>query len=219
MLTVLATKELRETGLIALAAVAMFAHLVTSAMGYPLLPFFTESYSGAIPFLRGSFAQRFVYVAMGLALALGFRQSAWESMQGTYLFLLHRPASWARIIGVKLGVGLVLYLLCAAAPILMYAWWAATPGTHASPFEWSMTWPVWKAWTVGVNVYLAAFLCGIRPAHWLWSRLWPLAGIGMLVLLIQYLPWWPILGLGLLMALNVVLVAAIFTVVHTRDYP
>ena len=25
------------------------------------------------------------------ALALGFRQSAWESARGTYLFLLHRP--------------------------------------------------------------------------------------------------------------------------------
>ena len=30
------------------------------------------------------------------------------------------------------------------SPFLRYAIWAATPGTHASPFEWSMTLPTWQ---------------------------------------------------------------------------
>ena len=36
--------------------------------------------------------------------------------------------------------------MCTAVPILVYGCWAATPGTHAIPFEWSMTVPIWGGW-------------------------------------------------------------------------
>ena len=217
MLRTLATKELRETGLIALAALAVYAYFLTGAMGFRLLPFFPTD-TGVIPFLAGIFPGAFIWVSGGLAIALGFRQSMWETTRNTWLFLLQRPAPWLWLIGVKLVVGLILYLVCAATPVLLYAWWAATPGTHASPFEWSMTWPTWRVWFTMSAIYLAAFLCGIRPAHWLWSRLWPLAGTAVLVFLIQWLPWWPILGLGAVVCLDVLLLAAILAAARDRDY-
>jgi hypothetical protein len=218
MLRALAIKELRETGLVALAALALYACLVSSATGFRLLPLFSTS-GGTIPFVGDAFLSSFVWISAGLAIALGFRQSVLESMQSTYLFLLHRPAPRWRLIAVKLAVGLVLYLVSAALPVLLYAWWAATPGTHASPFEWSMTFPTWKVWSGMTAVYFAAFLCGIRPAHWLWSRLWPLAGAGVLVFLIQFLPCWSILGPGAVVLLDAALVTAVFTVSGSRDYP
>ena len=45
-----------------------------------------------------------------------------------------------------------------------------------------------------------------------------LAGAGILVFLIQWLPSWSILGLASLLVLDAVLLAAILLVVHDRDY-
>jgi len=217
MIRALAAKELRETSLVVLAALVVYAYFATSAMGFALLPFLGRDI-GVIPFVGGIFPGAFIVVSAGLAIALGFRQSAWESMQGTFPLLLHRPAPWWQLIGTKLAVGLVLVLACAVLPVLMYAWWAATPGTHAGPFEWSMTYPTWKVCISMTAVYLGAFLSGIRPAHWLWSRLWPLAGAGVLIFLIQYLPYWTLLGLGAVVLLDGVLVVAILFLAGSRDY-
>jgi hypothetical protein len=213
----LAAKELRETGLIALAALAIYAYFLANAMRFRLLPFL-DTERDLIPFVGGAFIGPFVCVSAGLAIAVGFRQSAWESMQSTFLFLLHRPMSWWKLLGAKLTIGLSVYIVSAAIPILLYAWWAGTPGTHASPFEWSMTWPMWKIAIAMTSVYFAAFLCGIRPAHWLGSRLWPLAGAGALVFLIQYVPWWPILGIGTVVLLNTVQMVTILSSARNRDY-
>ena len=81
--------------------------------------------------------------------------------------------------------GAGLYLAFSAVPILVYAWWAATPGTHAGPFEWSMTLPAWQLWLSITAIYLAAFLVGMRPARWIGSRLLPLVAVGLFVLLLQ----------------------------------
>ena len=40
----------------------------------------------------------------------------------------------------------VMMRLTAAAPILLYGWWASVPGTHPTPFEWDMTGPAWILW-------------------------------------------------------------------------
>ena len=53
--------------------------------------------------------------------------------------------------------------------------WAATPGTHASPFEWSMTVPIWIGWFAMTILYLGAFHTVVRPGRWYRSRLLPLA--------------------------------------------
>ena len=90
--------------------------------------------------------------------------------------LLTRPVSRAFVLNVKIAVGLGVYLSTSAVPILLYAIWAATPGTHASPFLWSMTWPMWQCWLGLSAIYLGALLTGLRPGRWWGTRWWPLAG-------------------------------------------
>lgn len=115
--------------------------------------------------------------------------------------------------GAKLSAGLGLYLVTAAMPILLYAGWAATPGTHASPFEWSMTLGAWQIWLAITGFYLAAFLVGIRPARWIGSRLLPLVGVGVLVVILAVNRW--LIGIFIL---DACLVSAIFFVACSRDY-
>jgi hypothetical protein len=218
MLQAMLYKELRET--LGLAGLGLLAYLciVTGQMGMPLLPWLVGSRDAAIPFVGSEFLFRFCVVSVLLAVALGLRQSVAESVRGTWLLLLHRPAEHGRLIGVKLLVGAVVYLVCAALPILLYALWAATPGTHASPFEWSMTLWSWQAWVSIATLYFGAFLAGMRRARWFGSRLFPLAAAALLIGVIQIAPWWWLVGLGSLLLLNIWLVVNILYVARTRDY-
>lgn len=220
MFQAVVVKELRETIGIALGALVAYAYLVANGMGVNLLPYLNFFYvdERAIPFVGGLFPGAFVLVSGAFAMALGLRQSAWESARGTFLFLLHRPVSWGWLLGAKLLVGAAVYLLLAALPILLYGWWAATPGTHASPFFWSMTLPCWQIWVSMTAVYLGAFLSGMRPARWIGSRLLPLAAMGLLVYCIQLLPGWWVWGLAAVALLNGLVTANIFFVARNRDF-
>src|SRR5262245_229111 len=199
MIKALAIKELRETWGIAAVAVALYLALVSNLIGMGWFSWMPLMRDGPfeVPFVGTTFLTAFTCVSVPLALALGFRQSAWEGVQGTYLFLLHRPVSRRVIFGTKLVTGLVLLLGCAAVPILLYAWWAATPGHHPSPFEWSMTGPSWRLWSALPLLYLGAFHSGLRPARWVGTRLLPLVACGLGVVVVVFVPWW---WLGLPMA-------------------
>jgi hypothetical protein len=104
-----------------------------------------------------------------------------------------------------------------AAMILAYALWAATPGTHASPFYWSMTKPAWQVWFALPAVYMAAFVCGVRPARWYGSRLLPLVGCGFIAFVLVVQPW-----LWIAAVVGVALTAACATVglniAQVRDF-
>lgn len=162
MFKAMALKELRETRGITLLALAAYALLVAAAVSpwgarqRYLPPFISD----------GLFLGWFVCISGAMAIALGLRQTLGESIPGTYPFLFHRPAGRRWLIGVKLLTGSVLYLICAAVPILAYGVWAATPGTHSDPFEWSMTGPAWHLWFGMTLLYLGAFLAGVRPGRW-----------------------------------------------------
>src|SRR3990172_1383109 len=130
-------KELRETAWIVLLAAAAYAWAVSSLV-HLLSPPGTEP-KETIPFVDGEFRQGFLLFSGALVIALGLRQSLGETVRGTWPFLFHRPASRRRLVGVKLATGAGLYLVVSMLPIVVYASWAATPGTHAGPFEWSMT--------------------------------------------------------------------------------
>jgi hypothetical protein len=152
-----------------------------------------------------------------LAIALGLRQTAWELGQGTYFFLLHRPIRRARIFALKLLIGGGLGMLFSAALILFYAWWAATPGHFAAPFEWSMTSSAWIRWIAMPPLYIGAFLSGIRPGQWFGTRLVPLvAGVGA-ALVASDMPWfWAALATSAIgSAFGLV---SIFYYVLERDY-
>jgi hypothetical protein len=221
MLKALMLKELRETAWIGM--VGLLAHLafVASCAGYAVLPFWTRGDIGGIPFLggSGSFLTAFGFVSVALAATLGLRQTAFESRGGTWLFLLHRPASMRQVLAAKLAVGAGLYLVCGLIAILSYAAWAAMPGHHASPFYWWMTADAWWAWGIIVIVYLGAFLAGIRPARWFGTRLLPLAAGGLLtILLIPASSFSPLLGVAVFILETACLAGLIDFTATTRDY-
>jgi hypothetical protein len=224
-------KELREVRGIAVLALLIYAFLLT----YAIMPTLWWDYvpvariwgigmpsQTMLPFIQDSFTPRFLVASTVLAIALGLWQSAGETKRGTFAFLLHHPVTRRQVIGLKLSVGVTAYLLCAAIPLLAYSLWAATPGTHAGPFEWSMSWPAWTRWWATTLVYAGAFLTGIRPARWYGTRLLPLvvavvgfaisAGIALRVP--QAMPWVCLAVLGA----DIWLISAILFVSQTRDF-
>jgi hypothetical protein len=217
MTIALAYKEFRE--ILAIAALGLAALLVvaSSSMGFNPIPFLSGRYSRGIPFINDPFTSRYMICAGSLAMALGFWQSIGDFRGDTQLFLLHRPASRRSVYLTKLGIGLAINLVCGVLPIALYAAWAATPGTHASPFLWSMTAFNWLSWLAMTAIYLGAFLAGIRPAAWLGTRLAPLAASLMAVLSICSVV--PIVsGIMLVGVLNTAIIAAILLVIETRDF-
>jgi hypothetical protein len=216
-------KELRETRGILLLALAFFLGVTTYEMGFDCFPWGRRD-EICFPFLDDEIIAWFAWISGIFAAALGFRQSFGEAVYGTYPFLLHRPASRRWLLGMKLAVGLTAYLVCSAIPILIFGFWAATPGTHPSPFYWSMTILVWNIWLWMTLLYLGAFLSGIRPGRWLGTRLLPLAGAGFLLILFSVVEFSPSAGDHVFWR-NIVIViadalvlACIFHVARQRDF-
>jgi hypothetical protein len=217
-------KEFREIrGIVFLAVIGFgFAILADVKPGFPN-PFRMVGGHGAadIPFVDGSSCELIVLVAGAMAIALGLRQTLGESARGTYLLLLHRPASRRGVIGMKVFVGLAAYVICGAAAILIFGLWAATPGTHASPFEWSMTIDAWCALVPPAILYLGAFLSGLRPGRWFGTRLLPLVAAFCVVAIWEAMTEGTNVGWGgvvFMLLLVVGLVDAIFFVAQTREY-
>src|SRR3954468_4692121 len=124
-------KEFRETLPIGVVGLACLVFVALNAMGYSPIPDLLYGNSmDAIPFLSwgDSFGGNFRTTAGAFALALGFWHALGDFWGEAHLFLLHRPVARRSIYVTKLAVGLVAYLVCGAAPILLYAGWAATPG-------------------------------------------------------------------------------------------
>jgi len=218
MTSALTLKELRENAWIAALGLVALLLVALSPMGLSPLPGLLQpARGGQIPFLSDAFvAQLFLFSGV-VAIGLGFRQSLGDFFGESHLFLLHRPVSRRRVYATKLAVGLAIYLVVAGISILLYAVWAAWPGTHASPFAWSMTLPAWTSLLAASALYLGAFLSGIRPAAWLGTRLMPLAAACGFAALAFTLPQvaiaWP-----LLIAFDALLVMLVLHVAQTRDF-
>src|SRR5262245_30434819 len=110
-MTALVRKELREVFGIAAAALGCYLALVANLMGAKVFDWVPGMPRGThgVPFVGTEFAIFFVLVSAVFAVALGFRQSAWELSKGTYLFLLHRPVSRDRVFLVKLATGVGVF--------------------------------------------------------------------------------------------------------------
>ena len=228
MFRAIALKELRETWTFAALGVALFAGLVCNQVGKwsPLLSYLLGWIPGlkpcacpsVFPFLYDSFQTPYTFVAAGLAIVLGLRQSAWEPSQGTSHYLLHLPLSRSNIFLSKLLVGGGMLLGCLLLPLVAYGAWASTPGTHPAPFAWSMARPVFQIWLTMPLLYLGAFLTGIRPALWYGSRLLPLVAVAPCAFFLQYVPDWWLLGLPLLVLVGALLTSVILLEAAERDY-
>jgi ABC-type transport system involved in multi-copper enzyme maturation permease subunit len=219
MLTRLALKELRETLWIAAAATVanLYVLLILAGVGFSKEQALS-SIERLYPF-NEAVATSFIMIGMCLAAGIGLRQTVGESARGTFQFLLNRPAQRWQLVVTKLLAGLGLYLSMTLLPLLLYVWWAATPGTHPSPFEWWMTTISWKGWFAGIIVYFGAFLAGIRPGRWHGTRLLPLVAAGLVALVLTAAPlWWWLPPAPLMLLADVLLVAAILFVSETRDY-
>ncbi len=221
MIKALAIKELREV--LGIAFLGLGTELFLVAAMINLAPFAqiasTLLARGTyVPFLNPNFFRLWCYVGAILAVALGFRQSAWENSRGVYQFLLHRPIRRRTIFLTKLGTGLTVFLLCTGMPILLYALWAATPGNDPSPFEWSMTIHCCQACLTTPLLYGTAFLSGLRPSRWFGTRLLPLLAMLPPVVLLIDVPWQWYLSLPVLLLLYVAVVSNICFVARTRDY-
>jgi ABC-type transport system involved in multi-copper enzyme maturation permease subunit len=216
----LAFKELRELRGFAAVALVCYLLLVAQLMGAKVLSTINSAPPGTreIPFTGVDFLFGFITIAVVLAVALGFRQSAVESSRGTFLFLLHRPLSRNAILFTKLASGLAVFLVCLVLPLVSYAAWASIPRQFPGPFWWSMTAPAW--WTVLVipTLYLGAFLSGIRPARWFGTRLLPLVAASVAVIVIYAMPWKWSLGIPAAALVDAVLIACVSFVAGQRDY-
>src|SRR5262249_47673485 len=122
-----------------------------------------------------------------LALTIGFRQSCWEIRQGTSLYLLHLPIRRRTYYLAKLGTGIGVVLLSMALPILLYASWAASPGSHAAPFDWSFPFPSLRLCLITALFYLGAFASALRRARGIGSRFLPLAAVAIPAIFVFYL--------------------------------
>ena len=150
---------------------------------------------------------------------LGFRRCACGvASQGTALYLLHLPLPRHTLFMTKLATGIGILLLCTLLPILLYGTWAAWPGTHPGPFEWSMTGPAFQIWLLMPLAYLGAFASGIRPARWFGSRLLPLVGVTVPGLFLYLIPHWWLIGFPLSLLMVSVLISDILWEAETRDF-
>lgn len=217
----LALKELREIRGIVAIAVASYAAFLISLMGGKVFGFVPGMPQGTreVPFVGSSFMTFFTGVTVIVAMVLGFRQSVWESSQETFLFLLHRPISRRAVIFAKLTVGMCIILGCAGLTILLYGWWAAIPGHHPGPFEWSMTGAACQMTILAPLVYLGSFLSGLRPARWFGTRILPFAAAALGVVFLSMMPWWWPVGFGLACVFYLLLVGNILFIAEARDYP
>ncbi len=222
MLKALVWKETRELApLVALAVIAELLFYLPLNM-FPLNMFVSINLNyddgGRIPFVKTSLENWLLVVGGATGIALGFWQTAGELGRGTFLFLLHRPVDRTTVFTAKLAVGVALTLLVAGVPILGYALWAATPGTHASPFFWSMTIGTWLLWFRLPLFYLGAYLSGLRPGRWLGSRALPLFAAPLLFLMLSIVASWPLVSVALTLLVELAYLIAIYFVAQSRDY-
>src|SRR5262245_44526642 len=112
-------KELREVAGVTALALGAYLVLVVSLMDAKVFEWVPGLPRGTVgvPFVHGAFMEPFVCVSALFAVALGFRQSAWESAKGTYLYLLHLPCPREAIFSTKMAVGATVLLAGAALPI------------------------------------------------------------------------------------------------------
>jgi len=227
MYKALAFKELRESAWIGgLIFIGLLVTVLDQIGGFSYWNLLFMSANSALPFHAHKipFLHQELYYALAMivptgAVVLGFRQVLGESLHGTWLFLLHRPAPRRALILTKVAVGLVLLLVTSSLPVLLLALWAAQPGHHASPFLWGMTAQAFRLCFGATAIYLAACLSGLRPARWTGSRLLPLIP-GLLAMAWVYITvWWPVFGWVAVFVLDAVYIVAILETARSRDYP
>ncbi len=176
-------KELRENFRWALLGMV----LVGLAMTYAL--------SKAAPSGQSLRAEAFemvmVLMTSVLGAALGFGQVIFDSRQGHWALLVHRPIGRDRVFMGKVVAGLTLYFTAMLLPFFAAAIWASMPGHVAGPFRWGMAVPGLMDILTGVVYYFAGMVTARRAARWYASRCLVLvAAILCSMIVIGVTPMW-----------------------------
>ena len=217
MIRALVWKELRETAGIAAVFLAVGLAYIAGLAGWSLFAWFTPRQGVSANWPFHDFESRYGFIAAAFAMALAYRQSAFEPARGTALYLFHRPMGRRAIVFTKLGTGLGLQTALLSLPIVIYGWWAATPGHIAAPFEWSMTEPAFRIVLAMPAVYLGAFSSGIYEARWIGGRLLPLLATAPVLILLVIPGFW-IFGPPAAVLLCAWFISDILLEVRTRDF-
>jgi hypothetical protein len=233
MIRAIVRKELRETWVFVFLATVAYLTLLNRLMGnwsrllcwtfgwLPGIRGCAPSPAFDFPFIVTGFERVYGFIGCVLAVALGFRQSAWEPSHGTSHYLLHLPLRRNTIFLTKLFAGIGLLMACTFLPIVIYAGWTAYPGTHHAPFELSMLRPTLEVWLILPLAYLGAFASGIRPARWYGTRLLPLAAVLVPVIILQSVHSVPhawLIGPPLLCLIAAAFIANILLEARIRDF-
>ena len=109
-----------------------------------------------------------------LGAAIGFMQTIFESRQGYWAVLVHRPINRNRIFWGKTIAGLTLYFAAMLIPFGLTVLWVIIPGKVAGPFRWGMAVPGLIGILTGPAYYFAGMLVARRDARWYASRCLPL---------------------------------------------
>ncbi|MDB5338418.1 MAG: family transporter protein [Planctomycetaceae bacterium] len=223
MLRALCIKELREIWWLGLLPLAFMLYAVSDESSLsPWLLVVSRSLDRweKIPFGDSLFALAALQWGCLLAAALGLWQSFRESHSRTWHFLLHRPVDRQVILTAKLFSAAVVYLLAIVLPVLGLAVWAAIPGTHASPFDWSLTASAWYAVSVGTAVYLSGMFAGLRRGRMIGTRWWPLVATSIVVgaTALSFLAPATVWIWGLLLFWDTLLIAAVRAELNSADF-
>lgn len=223
MFRALVIKELREIWWLGLLPLGFMLYAISgeASQGHwlSLTPQNPEAWQ-KMPFADSVFARHTVQWGCILAGAMGLWQTFRESQSRTWHFLLHRPVSRPVILNAKILSALLVYSLVIVLPVLSLVVWAATPGTHSSPFHWSVTLPTWYAASAGTALYLAGLFAGLRRGSMLGTRWWPLVGATVVLVLgmwaiprqFSFLFW------GSLLLWDVLMAAAIYAELKSADF-
>ncbi len=185
MFRALFVKELREIWWLGLVPMAVVVYTAAAeaefgrvdGFGFGFRHYTNPEAYHTMPFHGPQFSITVLLWGGILAGILGLWQTFRESQSRTWHFVLHRPVDRSLILWSKVAASAVIFALAILLPVIAVCLWAATPGTHASPFRWSLTGPVWFAAATGSAIYLAALFAGLRRGHLIGPRWWPLIGV------------------------------------------
>lgn len=200
-------KELRQSAFVLL--------LGTAAVCFGLFVFCTAPTSKML-FISGEAAFVAAWIVVPFVIALGLSQST-EFNRRSSIFLLHMPICRGQLIRGKLTLGGLSLLLILGLPILVAALAYSMPHRNA-PFHLSMTADLWRLVLTSSMIYLASFLCGVRPANWFGTRLLPIAGVCIFAITIQMIPFWWLIAPFLILFVDWLLITTILFFAETRDY-
>jgi ABC-type transport system involved in multi-copper enzyme maturation permease subunit len=216
-------RELRNSAPV--MAVALISYFLAFALGMGLIGLTSSTPYDvlSVPFAKSDTYVFAVMVGALFAIVLGLRQANADLTGGTALFLLHRPIDRRRLFLLKITMGLAVFLVVTAVPLLVFIIRAAVPGFDAAPFRIGMLTESLLLFASLTIVYLASFLSGLRSGAWYGTRLVPIVG-ALFVVTISVLSNTLILRVGplvsvtIIAAANYLLIQAIQETASEKEY-